>query len=94
MKRSLRTRPRETGPTPHQRLLVVNRSAGRCELCHLALWDADYGWLATHSFHHRQPRGMGGSKAETNSPERILLTCGSGTSGCHGLITSEPSDCE
>ena len=85
-----RTR-RDTGPTPAQKRLVVDRSGSRCEICNLALFDADLGWLAPHSFHHRQPRGMGGSKSEANTPDRLLLLCGHATTpgGCHTLVESQ-----
>lgn len=42
-----------------------------------------------YSFHHRQPRGMGGSKNKSvNSPSNGLLISGTGTTGTHGWIES------
>ena len=81
-------RTRDTGPPPATRQLVVDRAGGCCEVCGTLLHDG-YGWLAAHSIHHRQPRGMGGtSRPEINSPANLLLLCGSATSpeGCHAVI--------
>lgn len=61
---------------------VKNRSVGRCERCGT---DDSLRW----SFHHRKPRGMGGSRDPLiNSPANIILLCGSGTEGCHGWVES------
>lgn len=77
---------RDTGPTPAQRALVAERSGYCCEVCGLLLHDGQ-SWLADHSFHHRQARGMGSSKRpETNAAYNLLLLCGSGDSRCHGYI--------
>jgi len=39
--------------------------------------------------HHRQPRGMGGSRlTSANSISNLMLLCGSGTTGCHGEVES------
>lgn len=87
-------RPRDTGPTPAQRHLVVDRAAGCCELCGRILHDG-YEWLETHSFHHRQPRGAGGtSRPEVNSPANVLLLCGTGTEGCHGFVEAHRRSAE
>lgn len=89
MSRVQKARPRDTGPTQGQKRLVVARADGRCELCPAALWTKDLGWIAPHSFHHRQPRGMGGSQLEDNNPARLLLLCGTGVTGCHGMVESQ-----
>lgn len=82
------TRP-DTGPTPAQRNLVVERAAGCCELCGLLLHDG-YEWVQPHSFHHRRPRRAGGSRlASTNAPSNILLLCGTGTTRCHGRVEAD-----
>lgn len=87
-------RPRDTGPTPAQRNLVLDRAAACCELCGQPLHDG-YEWVADHSFHHRQARGMGGStRPEVNSPANVMLLCGSGTTDCHGFIESHRADAE
>lgn len=86
-----RARRRDTGPTPAQRTLVAERAGYCCELCGDRLHDGD-AWSAPHSFHHRQPRGMGGSRLDTaNAAYQLLLTCGTGTTGCHGFIESHRS---
>ncbi len=80
-KRKTGTRQRYTGPDATTRALVAARALGGCERCGrsvTSLWD---GW----SIHHRLPRGRGGQ----NSPENLIFLCGSGTTGCHGLIESE-----
>ncbi|TIC78806.1 HNH endonuclease [Nocardioides sp. GY 10127] len=88
---SRRTRParrRDTGPTTETRILVRERSAGRCEGCGRALHAAGT-WTADHSFHHRRPRGMGGTTdPAANTPANLLLLCGTGTTGCHGWVES------
>jgi hypothetical protein len=58
------------------------RAGGHCECCgKVAGWD---GW----SRHHRQPRGMGGTKRDVHGLDNLLLLCGSGTTGCHGYVES------
>lgn len=87
-------RPRDTGPTPAQRDLVFDRAGGCCERCGTRL-HVDGVWVADHSFHHRQPRGMGGTtRPEVNSPVNILLVCGTGTTGCHGFIEAHRTSAE
>jgi 5-methylcytosine-specific restriction protein A len=62
--------------------LVKDRAQNRCEMCGTA---DSLRW----SFHHRIPRGMGGSRDQRlNLPSNIVLLCGSGTEGCHGHIES------
>lgn len=77
-----------SGPSSAQRLVIRSRAGGCCELCGVPLWVEGSGWVAAHSFHHRQPRGMGGSSVEVNTPDRLLLLCGSGVTGCHGEVES------
>jgi hypothetical protein len=61
---------------------VRARSEGLCERC-------GTGDSLRWSFHHRKPRRMGGTRdLFSNSPANIVLLCGSGTEGCHGLIES------
>jgi len=60
--------------------VLRDRSGDRCELC---------GGPAGNS-HHRRPRGMGGSRdPQTDLPSNGLRICGSGTTGCHGLIEQD-----
>jgi hypothetical protein len=88
-------RPRDTGPTPAQRALVAERAGWCCELCGHQLHDGD-SWMGPHSWHHRQPRGMGSSRRpETNAAYNLLLVCGTGNdSGCHGFIESHRKSAE
>lgn len=46
------------------------------------------GWFSRH---HRNPRGMGGSKADPHALVNLVLLCGSATSrgGCHWLVESQ-----
>lgn len=65
---------------------VRGRAQGRCEVCGTS--DA-LRW----SFHHRIPRGMGGSRdPRLNLPSNIILLCGSGTEGCHGWVESNRTE--
>lgn len=87
-----RGRPKKAmpGPTSLERAVVLLRAGGRCEVCGVtvAILDDDRPhWVTDHSFHHRQPRGSGGTRdPEANTPPRLLLLCGTAVSGCHGLI--------
>lgn len=57
--------------------LVKARDGGKCVIC---------GAPATN-LHHRKPRKHG-----DNTPANMLSLCGSGTTGCHGHITTHPHD--
>lgn len=88
------TRKRDTGPTPSQRALVAERAGYCCELCGDRLHDGA-SWTAGHSFHHRQPRGMGGTtRTSANAATNLLLLCGSGVDGCHGFIEAHRTAAE
>lgn len=86
-------RQRDTGPSASVRRKVAERAGYSCEACGLILYAAGIQtWTSPHSFHHRRPRGMGGSSdPATNSPANLLLLCGTGTTGCHGLIEARRS---
>jgi hypothetical protein len=58
------------------RRLVYARSGGVCEIC-----DQRPGT----NWHHRRSAGR------IWTPENGLHLCGSGTTGCHGWVTSHPS---
>lgn len=76
---------RRTGPSAKTRRLVFERASYRCERC--GRGDGRF------AIHHRRPRGMGGSKSPTtNSLSNLLLLCGSGTTGCHGLTESRRAE--
>ena len=67
-----------TGFSKRTRELVLLRSGGRCERC---------GWIeGAGQYHHRRPRGMGGSRAaDTNTPANCLLLC----HYCHTKVESD-----
>lgn len=54
--------------------LVVERERNRCAVCR--------GWFARMDGHHVYPRDLGGDDVEAN----VAPLCGSGTTGCHGLV--------
>lgn len=57
--------------------IIDERSQGSCEICGIDTPDGQY--------HHRRPRGMGGSKrSETGSPVNALYLC----QECHAWIES------
>lgn len=62
---------------PKDARLIDERDGGKCVIC---------GWQATNK-HHRKPR-----KHKDDSPANMLSLCGSGTTGCHGWVTSHPKD--
>lgn len=66
-----------TGFSKHVRIVVEERSGGRCERCGVVRDDMQY--------HHRRPRGMGGSRQpDTNTAANCVLLC----SYDHALIES------
>lgn len=77
---------RNTNPTAATLEKVWSRENGQCARCGVSV----SGVRGLHySFHHRRPRGMGGSREPwVNLPGNIVLVCGSGVSGCHGEIES------
>jgi hypothetical protein len=60
------------------RAILAERSEGVCEVCSSA--------RATNA-HHRRGLGQGG----TWTPSNLLHVCGTGTTGCHGHITTHPA---
>ncbi|SDD42756.1 hypothetical protein [Auraticoccus monumenti] len=75
--------PRSTGPTLGMRQAAYDRDNRRCRRCGTA--------RGPHSLHHRQNRGMGGSR-QVNTLSRLVVLCGTGTTGCHGWITEHPAE--
>lgn len=74
---------RSTGPDTDTREKVRWRDRDRCRRCGASTWQ----------IHHRKPRGMGGTRdPEANSPESLVLLCGSGTTGCHGWVESHRAE--
>jgi hypothetical protein len=74
---------RDTGPSRKVRALVLARDGFACAGCGKSIVGRPY------SLQHRNARGMGGtSRAAANSPERLVVLCGDGVTGCHGLAES------
>lgn len=80
-----------TGPTRKTRLAVIRRDEGMCVCCGITVADPDTGQpFREYSLQHRRGRGAGGSRdAVTNSPANLVVLCGDGVSGCHGLVESK-----
>lgn len=57
---------------------LAERSDGACEIC---FFQKATNW------HHRKNRSQGGLDCLSNA----LHLCGSGTTGCHGLVTENPA---
>lgn len=79
-----------SGPTPSVRKTVYRRDEGCCVRCGKYVYDVhgEHG-VTVFSIQHRKARGMGGSKDPLiNSPENLILLCGSGTTECHGWVES------
>lgn len=74
-----RRTPRRTGPDETTTQALYTRAQGRCEVCNVDLTTG-----REYSKHHRIPRGRGGN----NDLANLLLLCGTGTTGCHGMIES------
>lgn len=73
------------GPSRATLDLVWARDGSACFVCGRPLVRGGGGY----SVHHRRPRGMGGSRDRvTGSAANLVLLCGSGTDGCHGLVES------
>jgi hypothetical protein len=65
------------------RAAVLERDGMRCLRCGVSVAHGP------RSIHHRQPRGMGGTRDPLAHRLSLLaLVCGSGTTGCHGEIES------
>ncbi len=85
-----RCRPSATGPDGRTVSLVLGRDQHRCVICGRSVFGLVRG--VQWSIHHRRDRGSGGSsRPDTNSPVNLLTICGSGTTGCHGWVTSNAS---
>jgi 5-methylcytosine-specific restriction enzyme A len=70
---------RNTGPTAKVRQQIHARSRMRCERCGRSVI------FGGGEIHHRQPRGMGGSRRpETNDPANLVMLC----DDCHRWVES------
>lgn len=68
-----------TGPSKTQQETVYDRADGRCEICR----------GEGQQFHHRRPRGMGGSDVEwINDPSNLILLC----RRCHAQAESNRAE--
>lgn len=80
---------RDTGPTQAEKRIVAERAGYSCEVCGRLLHSGEE-WLWLHSWHHRQPRGKGGTSRPVNTPVHLLFLCGmDNRTGCHGLIETQ-----
>lgn len=69
------------------RKLVMERDRYSCVVCGQTVINRP------GSIQHRRPRGSGGSrKADTNSPQNLIVLCGTGTTGCHGWAESNRTE--
>ena len=76
---------RPQGFSPETKEMIWDRARGRCERCGLGLSRDGGGG----DFHHRRPRGSGGtSLAWVNQPANGVLLC----TGCHGWVESNRQD--
>ncbi|PRB01784.1 hypothetical protein [Microbacterium sp. MYb64] len=74
--------------TPAQvRFIFFEREGERCFRCRRSLRFEQRGW--EWSLHHRQPRGMGGTKKPMSIANGLVL-CGHATTpgGCHAWVES------
>jgi hypothetical protein len=78
------SRRRSTGPAPHVVEACLERASYSCEINGDELRGSrGEGW----SIQHRRSRGAGGTRhPRENGTSNLLVVCGSGTTGCHGLI--------
>lgn len=83
---------RDTGPSQVTVLQVLRRDGYSCVRCGRdATGERGRDW----SVQHRRPRGMGGSRRnDTNSPQNLIVLCGSATSpgGCHEAVESHRAE--
>lgn len=80
--------------TPKQvRHIFFEREQQRCFYCRRPLsWGLRGSMLAGGwSLHHRKGRGMGGTRERVSCAHGLVL-CGTGTTGCHGWVTENPTD--
>lgn len=78
---------RSTGPTQDVVEACLERASYACEVngCELRGTRGD-GW----SLNHRRSRGAGGTlAAQANLPSNLLVVCGDGVRGCHGLLENQ-----
>lgn len=77
-----RKAPKDAGPSPAVRKLVLDRDGCMCLRCGIFVIGRPY------SLHHRKKR----SQLGRNDPENLITLCGSGTTGCHGWVHANLND--
>lgn len=76
-------RPRLDNPDPHTVDLVLERDNFSCSICGMGVSGVrGVDW----SIHHRLRRSQGGTHAASN----LVLLCGNGTQGHHGVVHGAP----
>jgi hypothetical protein len=74
---------RGTGPSAAVRKLILDREGMHCAACGISVTGIPA------SVQHRRARRMGGSSdPAANRPGNLVLLCGDGVTGCHGLAES------
>lgn len=89
------TKPGEFSPATVQ--LIWARDKGRCAYpgCERPLvWERRAEPFGGWSVQHREARGPGGVKRNSDRPHLVrasngVLLCGTGTTGCHGLVEAK-----
>lgn len=66
------------------RTAVMYRDGNSCRMCGQSAYER-----MGPSVHHRINRGAGGTTRVPTLAELVLL-CGTGTTGCHGLVSANP----
>ena len=74
----LRLRRRARGISPRVRAAVLARDGYACVRCGISLRLG----MDPYSIHHRKQRSLGGD----NSLPNLITLCGTGTTGCHGIV--------
>jgi hypothetical protein len=70
---------------------VLLRDRGRCVRCGRYVAHGLRG--LDFSIHHRRVKGMGGDRRpDTQRAGNLIVLCGHGTDGCHGLVHHRPRD--
>lgn len=71
------------------RELVIARAGWACDRCACPLVGKLY------SLQHRRARGAGGRRGGVlDTPWNLVVLCGSGTTGCHGLVENRERETE
>jgi hypothetical protein len=83
-----------TGPSASVVELVTARDGWCCVRCGRNVKGSTRG--VSWSLQHRKPRGMGGTRTGPcpwiNSPENLVILCGSATTSCHGEVEQERNE--